>query len=244
MTEEQWLSCSNPQPMLECRQQGKSSDRKARLFAGVACCRRIWPMFEDDRSRRAVEAAEAYAEGRIEKQALKACWDAEGVTTVGHAVDGVTAADAVWGAGWAAVNVAEARKEAMAEKRYRDDVERMLNGLSRRSFANLEARLKKEDRAYRTERQAQCAILRDIVGNPFRTVEFDPAWRIPTIVTLACSTYETLVPEGTLDRGLVLTLGECLADAGCCDASLLEHLRGPGPHWRGCYALDLILGKA
>jgi hypothetical protein len=63
-------------------------------------------------------------------------------------------------------------------------------------------------------------------------------------MTLAGSTYESLTQEGMLDRGLVLTLAECLDDAGCDDAELLEHLRGPGPHFRGCWAIDLLLNRA
>jgi hypothetical protein len=38
-------------------------------------------------------------------------------------------------------------------------------------------------------------------------------------------------------------LADALEDAGCSDAGLLGHLRSPGPHVRGCWALDLVLGK-
>jgi hypothetical protein len=243
MTEEQWLSCSDPQtPLASLGEHGMLSDRKARLFA-VACCRRIWPMFTDERSRRAVNAAEEHAVGRIDKTVLEGLWDAEGVAPHGHAIDGATALDALWGAGWSSISVAEAKKEAMTSERLRAESERVLKGLARTDIAEVEAQIKREDRAFQAERTAHSAILRDIVGNPFRPVVFDPSWRTPTIVSLAGSTYETRAPEGTLDRGLVLTLGECLADAGCDDAELLEHLRGPS-HYRGCFALDLVLGKA
>jgi hypothetical protein len=41
----------------------------------------------------------------------------------------------------------------------------------------------------------------------------------------------------------VPVLADALEEAGCADAEILTHLRGPGPHVRGCWALDLVLGK-
>ncbi len=52
------------------------------------------------------------------------------------------------------------------------------------------------------------------------------------------------MPSGALDRFRLGVLADALEDAGCTDAELLGHLRGPGPHVRGCWALDLVLGKA
>jgi hypothetical protein len=95
----------------------------------------------------------------------------------------------------------------------------------------------------------QCDLLRDIFGNPFRAVTcVEPdwlAWQDGTLLQLARAAYEQRrLPEGTLDPGRLGVLADALEDAGCTDAELLAHLRGPGPHVRGCWAVDLVLGKS
>jgi hypothetical protein len=54
---------------------------------------------------------------------------------------------------------------------------------------------------------------------------------------------ERQLPEGTLDSARLAVLADTLEDAGCTHAELLGHLRGPGPHVRGCWAVDLVMGK-
>jgi hypothetical protein len=83
-------------------------------------------------------------------------------------------------------------------------------------------------------------LLRDLVGNPFRRPTVDPAWRAwggGTVPKLAQAIYD----QRAFDR--LPVLADALEDAGCADPELLGHLRGPGPHARGCWALDLLLGK-
>src|SRR5262249_19732568 len=83
------------------------------------------------------------------------------------------------------------------------------------------------------------ALVRDLIGNPFRPPNaLNPAWRTPDVLGLARSAYY----ERAFDR--LPILGDALEDAGCTDAVILDHCRGPGPHVRGCWVVDLILGKS
>ena len=90
----------------------------------------------------------------------------------------------------------------------------------------------------------QAAVLRDIVGNPFRPVVAAPAWLTPDATGLARAAYDDrILASGELDPDRLAVLSDALEEAGCDDEAILDHLRGPGPHVRGCRVLDLILGK-
>jgi hypothetical protein len=94
------------------------------------------------------------------------------------------------------------------------------------------------------EAAPQCGLIRDVFGNPFHPAAVAPSCRVPQVVALAQAAYgERELPSGTLDPGRLAVLADALEDAGCADAELLGHLRGPGPHVRGCWAVDLLLGK-
>jgi hypothetical protein len=88
-------------------------------------------------------------------------------------------------------------------------------------------------------RAGQVSVIEDLL-NPFRPVSLDPAWLAwndGTVVRLAQAIYD----GRAFDR--LPVLADALEDAGCTDAGILGHLRGPGPHVRGCWAVDLLLGK-
>jgi len=90
----------------------------------------------------------------------------------------------------------------------------------------------------RTTRVAHCRIVRDIFGNPFRPVTPEPSWLTSTVLALANGIYE----EKAFDRMPILA--DALQDAGCNNPDILDHCREPnGVHTRGCWVVDLVLGK-
>jgi len=81
-------------------------------------------------------------------------------------------------------------------------------------------------------------LLRDVVGNPFRPVSVDPDWLSSTVLELARQMYESR------DFTPMPYLADALQDAGCENVEILNHCRLPGEHVRGCWVVDLLLGKS
>jgi hypothetical protein len=95
----------------------------------------------------------------------------------------------------------------------------------------------------RAEDREQVRLLREVLGNPFRPITFDASWRTPTVVMLAEAADDScLLPCDELEQDRLAVLADALEDAGCSNTDVLSHLRGPGPHSPGCWALDLCLG--
>jgi hypothetical protein len=220
MTEAEWLACTDPQKMFEYLQaSGKASDRKLRLFA-VANYRLCYgpDLAYSTTAQRAVEVAERFADGLAGREELsqssRAASDAAWYSL--DAVFGHTRASGVEGA---AAQVAGESAGAAARAI---------------SVAKYEAN-------YGELTAAQAALLRDIFGPlPLRPMAVEPAWLAwdnGTVLKLAAAFYD----ERAFDRTPILA--DALEEAGCTDQTILEHLRGPGPHVRGCWAVDLLLGK-
>jgi hypothetical protein len=92
MTEAEWLACADPTPMLEFL-RGKASDRKLRLFA-CACCRKVWHLLTDERSRKAVDVAERYADGVADEDERFNAWEAAQEAGMAGEADAGNAAEA------------------------------------------------------------------------------------------------------------------------------------------------------
>jgi hypothetical protein len=227
MTESEWLRCDDPQAMLEFLwTSGKASDRKLRLFA-CACCRRIWPLLTDERSRRAVEVAEGFADGQVSREELAAA---------------CAAADR---AHCEAPRQANFRSLDAAPHTAEEDLSCSAADAAASAADAVQIAARGDEKAKVEECQKQATLLHCIFASPFRPPPaLDPRLLTPDLVALAQSIYEEWeLPGGILDRSRLAVLADALEDAGCPDAELLGHLRGGGEHVRGCWAVDVLTGR-
>jgi hypothetical protein len=222
MTEDGWRNargCDGAAWMIRClwRDTAHPSARRSQLFA-CACARRVWHFLVDERSRLGVEAAERYLDGDAPREEAEVAAEA--------ASDVCQVAERGLPHYWPSVVAAVAARPC--ENRFNDwkapSAMRLL-GISGREVP---------------------ALVRDVF-NPFRRVRLDRGvlgWQDGTVPRIAEAVYhERRLPSGTFDPGVLAVLADALEDAGCTDESILSHLRSSGPHVRGCWAVDLILGK-
>jgi hypothetical protein len=225
MTEQEWLAGLEPQRMIGFMWD-KASERKRRLLA-VACCRRVWRFMTDARSRETVQAAEAHAEQQLTRKALHGAWRNAEMAYAAAACGNIY--EVMW-ATWAAVHASA--RNPREHQACQSSWDATLPKSARRG-AHSDA-----------DKAEQARLIWELYGNPFRPVLAAPAWLTPTVTALAqAANEERVLPEGGLDQGRLFVLADALEEAGCTDPTILGHLRGPGPHVRGCWPIDLALGK-
>jgi hypothetical protein len=246
----EWLRSDDSEVMRQDFRM-EATERKVRLFA-VACCQRVWHLLEDERSRRAVMIAEQFADGLASESER-----AEAHSAAGEAQQN---AEAVLGENRddfhsaASVIYHAARAARLTSEK---DCRLWVDDVARSIFDVVACN---PDGSEEAENEAHCHLLRDLF-NPFplavdsiwlssnrdRDVRMDPSllkWNDRTIPRIAEGIYEERrMPAGTLDTSRLAILADALLDAGCDDEALIAHCRSEGPHVRGCWAIDLILGK-
>ena len=226
-----WPTADDADAMLQAlgKWKVKPSPRQLRLFC-VGCCRLVWKLLEAP-MQQAVETAERFADGQATDVELAAAHDGE-----------------------------------MRRNRSRFDKQGILYGrgdegphgrtVAKWAYEATEATTRagkpvpsKVTMAVRWlgvsagapdvgAPALQAAVLRDIVGNPTAPVLLDAAWRSPTAVELA----QAIDTDRAFDR--LPILADALEDAGCTNRAVLDNCRGSGPHGRGCWVVDLVLGKS
>jgi hypothetical protein len=235
--------------------------RKVRLFE-VACCRRIWEFVNDPQSRAIVEITERSADSPIDiREVLTLDYDRLTDNCGGpdqtHAMAFMVAGhvgysflglihDVLWRADDfedaletcknALMVVAETVEISGKDVLKLKDSEEFLP-----AFRRWEAAKAKAFRdCLTTEQRAQSDLLRDIFGNPFRPVSLNPdwlTWNDGTVSKLAQAIYDERRYQD------LPALADALEEAGCTNADILDHCRRPGEHVRGCWVVDLLLGK-
>lgn len=248
MDEEDWLACAEPAKMLEFVKE-KASDRKFRLF-GCSCCRRIWHLIADPRSRQAVEASERFAEGTLSEtelhlaqqqaheasEAIRLAWAFAAAkvalpprwweTMPESAVTAMLSGNSILNELELWEEVAEiAGDTSWATASETIDVagEALPVGSAQYYAAFKEAKGK--------ERLTQVGILRHIFGNPFQPYPAPAHWP-STVVQLAASLY--------YGHDCSFALHDALLEVG--HPELAKHFQEKD-HPKGCWALDVILGK-
>jgi hypothetical protein len=226
VSEAEWVHSTDPDTLLQLA-RGKATDRQFRLFA-CACCRRVWHLLRDARSREIVKVAEGYADDRIDRATLRDAREAgEQVIARFAAHDGQ--ADAL-----AASTAAQLLAEANVARGAAEVAVRAAEALSyyavrQRSWPDLNLAKKARLATVATERAEQADLFRHIMGNPFRPAPVFRPW--PSIVVpLAQALYR--------GEDCLFALHDALLEAGCTEMAV--HF-AQETHPKGCWLLDLIL---
>jgi hypothetical protein len=248
MTEAEWLACTDPTPMLKIL-RGKASERKLRLFA-AACCWKIWPLLTArhssllDHERRAVAVAEQnlviaeqYADRLIKRAVIDTAY-----CDVLNLLFWRRPEQEPWAFALVAVLRATSTGSGYYGQMWEyDEYDAFLcAGDVGNYIATVAAWASKRPDDLEAMYRAEAAFLRCILGNPFRPVTLDPAWLAwndGTIQKLAQAIYD----DRAFDR--LPVLADALEEAGCDNAEILNHCRQLGEHVRGCWLVDLLLGK-
>lgn len=224
MSEEEWLVCEDPEPMLWHLYQ-RASERKLRL-SDCACGWQLEPWFPIRELGVALRRSECFADQKITKSTLNK-WHRKVAEVCSSSQDPKA---------WMASKIVRTAclphdlphlrcGMSWAELHYPEEVFG-----SRKGYFSDEWLLK-------MKHTAVCAI-RDIFGNPFRPVIFNPTWRTHTVSTLAYAIYDEK------EFGRLPILADALQDAGCDNERILSHCRREGFHVRGCWVVDLALNKS
>jgi hypothetical protein len=228
ITEQEWLAAEDI-TSLDLWRSAPNHFRKWQLF-GCACARRVLPFLPDALWAEALTSAEQFADGQLAWETMKQIrkrffppWHAIRNTDP-HSSENAACQTV--------------HRTTMKEPRM------TLVAAEPARYAYAETTRPDWQGGHDAEERQQMVLARDIFKNPFLSVAVSPTWQTGPVATLAQAAYdERALPAGHLDPARLLVLSDALEEAGCTEAAILDHLRFPGPHVRGCWALDLILGK-
>jgi hypothetical protein len=225
MTEAEWLACGDLQLLEWALARVRSTRKWSLLF--LACLDPLASYLTAE-SNEIMTALSRTAEGRGSRaeldRAYKQAWAAHWRSK----------SPVEWPRAWIEESAnAAARRAARYDQRHNACMAVMLCTETLCRAADRESLIAVSQQA----NHRHLCLIRDIFGNPFRPVAFSPEWRTGTAVSLAHQMYESR------EFSAMPILADALQDAGCNNEDILNHCRGSGPHVRGCWVVDLVLGK-
>jgi hypothetical protein len=202
--------------------------RKLRLLA-CAFCRTVWQLLEDKRSRVAVEVAERFADGLATPDELRLAGSGAREVWVQQELRSISIDPQI------EPEFNSVRAACQAAYCVTDEKVREATRVAIRNVTFIQA-----SRYSVRHPWFECRLLRELFGNPPVAVLIATSWvlwRDGTIPKLAQAIYD----ERAFDR--LPILADALEDAGCTNIDILTHCRQPGEHVRGCWVVDLLLGR-
>lgn len=260
MTEAEWTVSADPVAMLD-RIQKKMSQRQLRLFA-CACCRQVWRLLTDERSRKAVMVAEQFADSTATPSERRMASLAAGAASPEGPGAGAMACFCLGDMPAGAVAAIQNAPALSLQPTYA--------ALLCEIFGNPWRRIILPPAEY---------LRHDGLEMRSTPILSRHRYELPHILALATAAYQERTDDGSLDPVRLAILSDALEEAGCngercdeckgdgriwvdippvvphwngchdCDCAgvvshpLVAHLRSPGPHVRGCWALDLLLSR-
>ena len=191
----------------------RASARKTRLL-GCACVRRAWEWGLNETLPEAVHVVEAFADGLATDADLRRVAGEMGVLWREH--------DEPYRPYPRTCELTEALASPDNEHAWLDQINAFACDL------NI---------ADESEWLRLVEFVHDIFGSPFRPVAFSPSWRTGTTAALARQMYDSR------DFSAMPILADALQDAGCDSADILDHCSSTCQHVRGCWVVDLVLGR-
>jgi hypothetical protein len=233
-SEEEWLAPGQNLWRMLRFLEGKVSNRRLRLFA-VACCRRIFPLIEGEASRAAVLVAERYADGQagdeeLRTAARRALAERQELARDANMYPVLRADACAFGC--------VAADDGVSRGLLVDRPSPLFDPDPGFQCLGVEAACRVLDHTTHSRAAARPfprELLLDLFGNPFHVMAVGDVVR-RRVAPLAQEIYQ----QRAFER--LPNLADALEEAGCDDADILAHLRGPGQHARGCWALDAVRG--
>jgi hypothetical protein len=205
------------------------SDRKLRLFM-IECHRRVADLTGQPRLATAMEVCGDYVDGRSTSSEYFAAFEAEEHARYRETLLHIARPTVRSAAREVLVNTVRHIADEVTAREH-PDLRYANEGAEWEAFWEVKCK------PIPAEDEVRVAWLEDLFGDQPAAVSFSDSWRSEAATGLAHAAYDAR------NFSLLPVLADALEEAGCDNLDLLHHCRGEGPHVRGCWVVDLVLGK-